>query len=165
VCFYPPFEQLSVHPQSEIPNKVKLWSNISANFEKKLGADLCRACKYLPILGSIYCCFDCSFYVHERCIKKHPREKEHPHHPKHSLLRSWLGGQWKYWLWLWGVALRRATSASEESYYLVVWFRVVRRPGFIRNFKGKRLIVARKGISTPITPYLRETALCGLDVV
>jgi len=55
-----------------------------------------------------------------------------------------------------------------ESHHLVVWFRVARKPKytcFIIDSKGKGLIVARKGISTHSTPYLRQATLCGLNVV
>jgi len=44
------------------------------------------------------------------------------------------------------------------SCHLVVWFRVAKKPeciDFIRDSKGKRLVMAREGISTPSTPYLR----------
>jgi hypothetical protein len=44
------------------------------------------------------------------------------------------------------------------SHHLVIWLRVTRKPkytGLIKNLKGKRLIVAREGISIPGVPYLR----------
>ena len=44
------------------------------------------------------------------------------------------------------------------SHYIVVWFKVARKPGcisFIKNYKGKGLVVTRKDISTPSVPYMR----------
>ncbi|XWS59199.1 hypothetical protein CRYUN_Cryun08bG0101200 [Craigia yunnanensis] len=43
----------------------------------------CSACKE-PLLGSIYGCFDCGFYLHEACVKL-PREINDPFHRKHPL--------------------------------------------------------------------------------
>jgi hypothetical protein len=46
----------------------------------------------------------------------------------------------------------------QESCYLVIWFKVIRKPeyiGFIKDFKGKELIVVGEGINTPNTLYLR----------
>jgi len=45
-----------------------------------------------------------------------------------------------------------------RSCHLVVWFKVARKPrcsGFIRDFKGKGLVVVMKGNNTASTPYLR----------
>jgi hypothetical protein len=52
----------------------------------------------------------------------------------------------------------RGWTSRSRSRYLVVRFRITRRPeytGLIRNFKGKRLVMVRKNISTFSVPYLR----------
>ncbi|GKV41896.1 hypothetical protein SLEP1_g49368 [Rubroshorea leprosula] len=43
----------------------------------------CSACKE-PISGPVYCCFDCEFFLHQKCFEL-PLEIEHPSHRKHSL--------------------------------------------------------------------------------
>ncbi|GKV34569.1 hypothetical protein SLEP1_g42931 [Rubroshorea leprosula] len=43
----------------------------------------CSACEE-PISGPVYCCFDCSFFLHEKCFEL-PIEIKHPSHRKHSL--------------------------------------------------------------------------------
>ncbi|GLT96161.1 hypothetical protein SLE2022_138050 [Rubroshorea leprosula] len=43
----------------------------------------CSACEE-PISGPVYCCFDCSFFLHEKCFEL-PLEINHPSHRKHSL--------------------------------------------------------------------------------
>jgi hypothetical protein len=45
---------------------------------------------------------------------------------------------------------------GEESYHIVVWFKLVKKSGcidFIKDFKGKGLVVTKKDISTFSTPY------------
>ncbi|GLT96251.1 hypothetical protein SLE2022_138920 [Rubroshorea leprosula] len=43
----------------------------------------CSACKE-PISGPVYCCFDCEFFLHQKCFEL-PLEINHPTHRKHSL--------------------------------------------------------------------------------
>jgi hypothetical protein len=45
---------------------------------------------------------------------------------------------------------------GEESYHIVVWFKLVKKFGcidFIKDFKSKAFVVTKKGISTLSTPY------------
>jgi hypothetical protein len=56
------------------------------------------------------------------------------------------------------VACGHAASGGHRSHHLIVWFKVARKPGctgFIRDFKGKRLFMAKECINTSIAPYLR----------
>ncbi|GLT36737.1 hypothetical protein SLA2020_110970 [Shorea laevis] len=43
----------------------------------------CSACEE-PISGPVYCCFDCRFFLHQKCFEL-PPEIKHPSHRKHSL--------------------------------------------------------------------------------
>ncbi|GLT96236.1 hypothetical protein SLE2022_138770 [Rubroshorea leprosula] len=43
----------------------------------------CSACEE-PISGPVYCCFDCLFFLHQKCFDL-PLEINHPSHRKHSL--------------------------------------------------------------------------------
>ncbi|GKV34571.1 hypothetical protein SLEP1_g42933 [Rubroshorea leprosula] len=43
----------------------------------------CSACEE-PISGPVYCCFDCLFFLHQKCFEL-PLEIKHPSHRKHSL--------------------------------------------------------------------------------
>ncbi|GLT32914.1 hypothetical protein SLA2020_075440 [Shorea laevis] len=43
----------------------------------------CSACEE-PISGPVYCCFDCLFFLHQKCFEL-PSEIKHPSHRKHSL--------------------------------------------------------------------------------
>ncbi|GLT96160.1 hypothetical protein SLE2022_138040 [Rubroshorea leprosula] len=43
----------------------------------------CSACEE-PISGPVYCCFDCSFFLHQKCFEL-PLEINHPSHRKHSV--------------------------------------------------------------------------------
>ncbi|GKV50949.1 hypothetical protein SLEP1_g57626 [Rubroshorea leprosula] len=43
----------------------------------------CSACEE-PTSGPVYCCFDCSFFLHPKCFVL-PIEIKHPSHRKHSL--------------------------------------------------------------------------------
>ncbi|GLT44709.1 hypothetical protein SLA2020_185940 [Shorea laevis] len=43
----------------------------------------CSACEE-PISGPVYCCFDCRFFLHQKCFEL-PLEINHPSHRKHSL--------------------------------------------------------------------------------
>ncbi|GLT32926.1 hypothetical protein SLA2020_075560 [Shorea laevis] len=43
----------------------------------------CSACEE-PISGPVYCCFDCEFFLHQKCFEL-PLEINHPSHRKHSL--------------------------------------------------------------------------------
>jgi hypothetical protein len=49
-------------------------------------------------------------------------------------------------------------QGRQGSRHLIVWFRVVKKPeytGFIRDSKGKGLVMVREGINTFSAPYLR----------
>ncbi|GLT60037.1 hypothetical protein SLA2020_328250 [Shorea laevis] len=44
----------------------------------------CSGCEE-PISGPIYCCFDCEFYLHKKCVEL-PLQIHHPSHRKHPLV-------------------------------------------------------------------------------
>jgi hypothetical protein len=57
-----------------------------------------------------------------------------------------------------GVAHGHIMSRDRWCHHLVVWSEIAKKlryTGFIKDSKGKELVLAREGISTPKTPYLR----------
>ncbi|GLT96170.1 hypothetical protein SLE2022_138140 [Rubroshorea leprosula] len=54
----------------------------------------CSACEE-PILGPVYCCFDCEFFLHQKCFEL-PREINHPFHPSHPLILYDMSQHFQY---------------------------------------------------------------------
>jgi len=66
------------------------------------------------------------------------------------------------------VGTRYNGMSGLRNRHLVVWFKVTKRlecTSLIRNSNCMNLDEAMEDISTPSTPYLRYTALCGLNMV